>query len=439
MPVHKRERRFMLAAGAGVFQRLVQVASTLVLMPLLLRVLGVAQFGVWGSASSLAWFSGLVDIGIGTALVTLVARSIAAGKPEEARMHLTGALTFGCAIAAAMLAVVGILVAVLGLRSGLEPFLIALVGLAVNVPLNSANNAWMALQKGYISGFWELVQTLATLAGVVIASSATSDLCVYVGVVYGAIVLSNAGSLLHLFVAHPALRPHGLVPFAEVKQVVGEGFLLFALNLAGGLSFLLDNVIALRLLGPQASAQMTIALRICMTGLGLLLVISQPLWPAFVEAAEKADRRWIRKGLLRGMALLTGLSLVGSAVLLVFGERLLRLWLHTDLGIGPSLLWAIAGWGVAQALVRVPHLLLNGMSIVRYQIVVMILVSVLAVLLKPSLSEALGVAGILWATAATTLLLAFPAFLWRIVNWYSKSGELSVRDEVILEPLPPVI
>ena len=62
---HRRNRRVVVSAGVGIFQRLVQVGSTLVLMPLLLRVLGPATFGVWGAAASLAWLSGLVDIGTG--------------------------------------------------------------------------------------------------------------------------------------------------------------------------------------------------------------------------------------------------------------------------------------------------------------------------------------------------------------------------------------
>jgi len=94
---HKRNRRVVLSASAGLFQRLVQVGSTLVLMPLLLRVLGPAKFGVWGAAASLAWLSGLVDMGTGTALVTLVARSSAFDRAQQARRHIAGALGMAAA------------------------------------------------------------------------------------------------------------------------------------------------------------------------------------------------------------------------------------------------------------------------------------------------------------------------------------------------------
>jgi len=414
---YKRNRRIVVAASAGVFQRLVQVDSTLFLMPLLLRVLGLAQFGVWGAAASLAWLAGFSDVGTGAALVTLVARSTANNNTAEARRHIAGALSFGCGLAG--MAGLGALAAWVAMpQVGIGPYLIAVIGLGVNIPLTAANSVWMALQKGYSSAFWELVQTLLTLAGLVAAAAWSTDVRVYVAVVYAGLVLANAGSLVHLFVRHPELRPEGLVaPMAAVKAVAGHGVWYFALGLIGGLFFLLDNVLALALLGPEASARMTIALRACITALGALGVMSQPLWPAFSEAAAALDRHWIRSILIRGAALVVGVAAAGSSILLVYGQRLLGWWLHQSLGITKTLLWAIAVWVLAQALVRVPCLLLNALSIIRYQIVVSSAALVLAFALKLLLSTRLGVAGILWGTTVPFLLIILPAVTWRIFRW----------------------
>src|SRR6266849_2202581 len=186
----KRNRRVVVSASVGVFQRLVQVGSTLVLMPLLLRVLGPAQFGVWGTAASLAWLSGLVAIGPGPALVTLVARSSTIERAEQARRHIAGALSIGGGLAGLML--LAAFVASINGRVGgsAGPYFIAAIGLAVNLPLNAGNNVWMALQKGYVSGCWELVQTLLTTAGLVGAAALTRDVRVYVAVVYMGLVLA---------------------------------------------------------------------------------------------------------------------------------------------------------------------------------------------------------------------------------------------------------
>jgi len=434
---HKRDRKVVISASIGIFQRLVQVGSTLVIMPLLLHMLGAAKFGIWGAVASLAWLSGIVDIGTGTALMTLVARSSGVERFDQARRHVAGALGIGSGLAGlALLAVSGVSL-ISGVQGQLGPYLIAVVGLALNSPLSSANNIWIALQKGYVSSSWELVQTLLTSGGLIWASRFTADVRVYVAVVYIGLVLANLGSLVHLFLQHSELRPEGiLVSWNAMREMASQGVLYFVLAVTGGLSYLLDNVLALSLLGPEASARMTIAIRICFTAIGALGVMSMPLWPAFAEAAERGDRKWIRRTLIRGTAFLVGITVAGSSLLLIFGERLLRLWLHTNLGIGEGLLWAISGWVLAQSLVRVPVLLLNGLAILRYQIVVVAIATSLALGLKFVLAPYFGVSGILWSTTSVVSLIVIPASVWRIWRWAENpaalSSQLSARSEPTL-------
>ena len=198
--MRERNRRVVVSSSVGIFQRLVQVASTLVVMPLLLRVLGPARFGIWGATASLAWLSGLVDIGMGTALVTLVARSSAPEHTERARRHIAGALSAGSGLAGLLLLAASIVLIASGSQgSALGPYLIAIVGLAINIPLNAGNNVWMALQKGYVSASWELVQTLLTTVGLIAATNFTRDVRVYVAIVYLGLIVANCGSLVHLF------------------------------------------------------------------------------------------------------------------------------------------------------------------------------------------------------------------------------------------------
>ncbi len=423
---HKRNRRIVVSASIGIFQRLVQVGSTLVIMPLLLRVLGPAKFGVWGAIASLAWLSGMVDIGTGTALVTLVARSRSVERYHQARRHVAGALGIGSALAGLALFAFAVWWFIGGAQGRLGPYLIAVVALAFNLPLSSANNLWMALQKGYVSSSWELVQTLLTTGGLIWASSFTTDVRVYVVVVYLSLVVANAGSLIHLFVQHSELRPEAILfSWNAMKEVAGQGVLYFILGLTGGLSYLLDNVLALSLLGPEASARMTIAIRVCFTAISALGVMSMPLWPAFAEAAERRDRNWIRKALVRGTAFLVVLTIAASSLLLILGERLLRLWLHTNLGISEGLLWAISAWVLANAIFRVPGHLLNGLAILRFQIVAAALATSLALGLKFVLAPYFGVSGILWATTIAVFLIIIPASIWRILRWAENPAALS--------------
>ena len=406
-----RNRRIVFSAGAGAIQRLLQAACTLLIMPLLIKVLGPAQFGVLGEAASLA---GLVDLGVGSALVTLVAEATALHRDEEARQHVTGAIVIGAGLGTLIL-IAANLVPSLQAKGGV--YLIAVVGLAVNLPLSGANSVWLALQKGYVAGFWELLQTLLTTAGLLAAALVSRDVRVYVATVYGGLVLANLGSLTHLMLQHPELRPSGLAGTQKAaRRLATKGMLFCALSAAGGLSYLLDNVFALQLLGPEASARMTVVLRICMATAGVLAVISQPLWPAFTEAAATADMPWIRRSLVHGAIVLVGAATAGAAFLLTVGGPLLRWWLGPNLGIGRDVLWAMSAWIVAVALVRMPTLFLNAISVIRFQVLVVTAATLGAIALKFLWARHFGIAGILWGTTFT-LLLVCPALVWRMGRW----------------------
>lgn len=418
MKRHSRNRRAVASAGFGIAQRLAQVACTLILVPALLHALGTVKFGVWGAAASLAWLVSLVDFGAGSALVTLVAREMALERVHEARRQIAAALTMSGALALLFLLLIWAAFSWHGWGPNGAVYLIAFAALAINLPVNSANNVWMALQEGYFSSAWELVQTLVTTAALLLATLYTRDVRVYVALVYGGLVISNLGSLIHLFLHHRELRPERLpARWPAMRELVGSGMLFFLMGVVGGFSFMLDTVLALELLGPQVAAQMTIAMRICMTGMGMLTVIAQPLWPAFTDAVHTADSHWVMHKLAWGTALLTGVSAAGGLILVMWGGPLLRLWLHTDLGIGTGLLAAISAWILVQAMIRIPHLLLNGLLEVRYQAVVLTIALAAAFALKFELAASLGAAGILWGTTLSVLLIALPAILWRIWRW----------------------
>jgi len=424
LPTRGRGGRIVFAAGAGVLQRFVQVAGALLVVPLLLKSLGAPRFGVWGAVTSLAWLISLLDLGLGAALVTMVAEATALNRDADARRHVTGALVAASGLGVVTLVVASVVVLVAVPRDLTGPYLLAVFGIAVNVPLNSANSVWMALQKGYISAFWELIQTLLIQTGLIVAAFVSVDVRVYVGVVYGGFALANFGSLSHLFLRHPELRPDAWAePLKAARDVAARGMLYFTAGLTGALTYLLDTVLALQLLGPEAAARMTVASRICLSAGGFLTIISQPLWPAFAEASARGDLRWMRRGLARGTALMMGVAIAGAAFLVTLGRPFLRWWLHADLGFGQGLLWAMAIWILAQAAGRVPCFLLLGVGVIRFQVVMCAIATSIALFLKFVWAPRLGVAGILWATAAAALFINLPALTWRSMQWLrSRSG-----------------
>jgi O-antigen/teichoic acid export membrane protein len=409
----QRNRGVVLAAAAGLSQRLAQLAAALVTLPLVLHALGVAGFGIWGAAVSLAWAAGMLDLGLGGGLVTLLPERFAAGRGDEAAALVGGAMLGALGLGAA-LAVAGCVLVMAFVGAGArDPFLLAVLGLAVNLPLGLAGSIWFGLQKGFWAGFWELAQTLLTLAFLLLAAALHGGVLAMVGAVFGGMVLANAASLAHLFWSQPRLRP---VPWARpiaLGIVWRQGGWLFATTVAVSCLYMFDNLLALHWLGAAASAQMTIALRLCTTAAGMIGVATQPLWPAFVDAAAMQDFAWARRVLNWGSLAVAALAAGGALAIGLLGAPVLRWWLHADI-MAPDLLWACGAWILATCATRVPALLLNAFSILRFQAATFLATLAAATLLKALLAPAFGVTGILTATALASIAITWPAYAWRL-------------------------
>ena len=88
----RRGRQAAFSSFAGVAQRLLQIAGTLIVMPMVLHAVGSEGFGVWAAAASFFWMTVVVDFGVGQALLTSVAQNVARGDIAEIRRQIGAAL-----------------------------------------------------------------------------------------------------------------------------------------------------------------------------------------------------------------------------------------------------------------------------------------------------------------------------------------------------------
>ena len=419
----QRTRRADFSSATGALQRLLQAASTLVVMPLVLHALGAEGFGVWAAAASFAWMTTVFDFGVGQALLTRVARAAARGEIAAIRADLGAGLlaTGGLALAAALLAIVAIpLVASDATR---DAYLIAALCLAANAPCALGAGVWAGLQRVHVVFAWEAFQTIFTMAALFGASLVTQDVRWYVAATAGGLLVSNALCFAHLLLRRPDLAPAASWPDAALcRGLLAEGGPFVALAAAAMLWVNLDTIVALARLGADAAAQMGVAQRACVTIYGLLWAVTQPLWPAVAEAAARGDYPWARRSLARMGGMVLALILAGDAILILFGPKLIDIWMGGALRLPPEVFWAMAAWALALGLGRVVDVALNGLGAVRFQARVMLIFGVTAFAMKLVAAPNAGVAGIIAASALAFLLTAAPAYVIWLSRWSGAGG-----------------
>ena len=413
-----RTRRAAVSSVAGALQRLLQIAGTLIVMPLVLHAVGREQFGIWAAAASFAWMTVVVDFGVGQALLTRVARAGARGDVAGMRADFGAAL--GLSAGLSLLAAVAALALLPSVAASdtRDAYLIAALCLAANAPFGLANAVWAGLQRVHNVFLWEAFQTLFTLIGLFVASRLTTDVRWYVAVTMGGLVLSNMFGAAQLMWRRPDLRPSlASASWARAKQLLGAGAPFVALSAAAMLWINLDTVLALALLGAEAAAQMGIVQRACFTIYSLMWAITQPLWPAFADAFARHDHAWARRQLLLAVGAVGACVLAGDLVLVLFGPRLVDLWMGGEMRIGQGVFWAMSAWALVLCLGRVIDVLMNGLGAVWFQAAAMAAFGALAFGLKLTVAPDYGVAGLLGATAVAYAATVVPAYLWWTARW----------------------
>ena len=181
-----------------------------------------------------------------------------------------------------------------------DAYLIAAVLLSINIPLSLTGNVWTGLQRFHMTSAWETFQTIVTVCGLFVLTRFSTDARYYVAVTAGGLLVANVASTINLYSRYPELLPSLQLPSASrCLALLQKGAPFFILSVAATLAINLDSVIALSRLGADAASHMAVAQRACLTALGLLWVVTQPLWPAVTDAATRGDQPGCAEGFSR--------------------------------------------------------------------------------------------------------------------------------------------
>ena len=170
-------RKFMhlsgsLAAGSA---RLVQMATTLALIPFLVKSLGAQEFATWVAASSLMSATTFLDFGIGSSLVNKIAGAGRSklGRPE--RQSVTNAALVLSAAACAL--TLAIATAYFGIyapnqhRIGADfdrekALFLTCLTLALMPPLSLVPRLRLALSEVAIHSLWDMAASILTFVAI---------------------------------------------------------------------------------------------------------------------------------------------------------------------------------------------------------------------------------------------------------------------------------
>jgi O-antigen/teichoic acid export membrane protein len=313
------------------------LASGIVVTPIVVHALGEARYGVWAFIGSATVLLGLLDLGVGPAVVRFAAHARGRGAAGEVGEIASAALAVYAAMAVvavpAGLALAWLVPPALDLQGDLVwpariATLLVVASVALRFPFGLAVNLMLAQQRFDVVNLGNVLSIAAYTTLVVVLLRGGGGLVLLAAIALGTGLLRFLVPLAWMRRELPGvrLRLRG-VRRERVRELLGFSWHTFVIHVAAKVVFSTDVLIVGLLLGARAAALYAIPAKLFSLGAGVVGAGTNLLYPAFseLEGAEEQERqrRLLHTGLRAGMAL----TVLVALPLVLVPDLLLRAWL----------------------------------------------------------------------------------------------------------------
>lgn len=429
----ERYRRVALTGLAASGTRVISLATSLISVPLTLRYLGVERYGMWLAITSVVIMLGSADLGMGNGLINLIADAMGREDREEARRAASSALCMLSGIAFLILLSAAIAYpfvpwgrlfnvhSALAIHEAGPALLVFLACVAINLPLSVISSIQTGLLNGFLNNLWAILGSIFSLAALLLAIHFHAGLAVLLLAFSGApiVALLLNGAQLFLW-EQPGLLPNWRsVSLITARRLLRMGIMFFLLQVSISVAYGSDNIVIARIMGAGAVPAYAVPARLFNIVASLLGMVSGAMWPAYADAKARSDWHWIKRSYIRTTILGVSVSAALTAALIIFGNRILYVWVNlfsgADKGHGPviqasALLLTIFGIRcVLNAYLQPINYLMNGINELKVQVIAGLIMAVVNIGLSILFVKMYGIVGaVLGTVVAETIVLVVP-------------------------------
>jgi O-antigen/teichoic acid export membrane protein len=414
---HERSVNMKRNIFASFIIRILGITISLVLVPLTINYVNSVQYGIWITLSSLIGWLGYFDIGFGNGLRNKLAESIALGDYKIAKVYVsTTYAVMGVMMMTIMVIFIlinpflnwsHILNAPEEMASDLRLLaLIVFVLFCCQMFLQLIGTVLTANQQPAKASAFNLISSITSLIAIFILTKTTTGKLIYLGIALClpptiVVLFSNLWFYTHDFRACAPSFFH--IRLRYIRSLMGLGIKFFIMQIATLVLYQTSNIIIAHLFGNNNVTLYNIGFKYFNVIPMFMLIIMMPLWSAFTDAWTKNEVTWIINTINKLRFIWIGLSIIVVVMLLV-SNKVYLLWvgdkLHVPLGISIALSVSI----IVNIGAYIYSIFLNGVGIVRIQLILAIVGIVINVPLAIALGKLIGPPGVIIATTLVNAL-----------------------------------
>ena len=339
--------------GSFIFKGLAIFASFLSI-PLMIKYLGIEQYGVWSTLLSIVSWVVLFDIGIGNGLRNKISESLAQNNRQEVHNYISTSYTIVGAIALILISI--FLVAseyipwqrVFNITSISNQDLQSVVNITaiflfLNFWFSLINQVFNGFQKTSLVVSNQFLSNFFSLSAVFILYTFYESSLIKLAFAYGTSLVLSSLILSFWFYKEnrefiPRIKSFGL---NYTKSITSLGFKFFIIQIAMIVIFTTDKILITQLFGPQYVASYDVVFKLFSVITIVHGILMAPLWSAYSDAYHRNDMKWIKKT-IKNQLKIYFLIIVATISLIFLAKPIIALWIGKDLFISNVLIIAIA-------------------------------------------------------------------------------------------------
>lgn len=364
----------------------------LLMVPLTLKMLGAYSNGVWLTISGILIWIDFMDIGLGNGLRNTLAKYVAIGDNEKARMAVSSTFFILTIIIIPLLLLCCALIHLLdiynllGISRNLVPNLssiltIAVVMTSITFILKAIGNLYMGLQLPAISN---LIMCLGQTLSLVITLTAYYIGCrslMYVVFIntLSPLIIWTAFYPYTFFYRYPQFRPSFRYINKQISYILcSQGIKFFVLQIFSVVLFASVNIIISKLFSPSEVTPYQIVYRYFSLILVIFNIISIPFWNATTDAYYRDDMIWIKNS-SRKLDAVVVTSFFVLLVMVLLSGFIYSIWIGYEVTIPIELSIAMAAYIFVLIVSLRYSYILNGVNALRIQLIFTIFATVVFV------------------------------------------------------------
>lgn len=366
-------RRIAAGVLANVLGKVYTAAVALVTVAVMVRYLGPELFGVFALVSVIGGFSGLLNLGMGTALSKFLAEVQVHHSPMRAQALFEAALgasvLLGASVAVTLFLARDWLAHVLfhantaAQQVGAAAFTAAGVGAAFSLTAEVFAAVPAAMQRFAELSIVRCCSTTIVSAGVVLALTSGCSLTVVLAIEAGGTALASAGYWLAARRALPSIRLRIRIRAQELRRLLRFSGPVLAAGTAGIATHQADRALLAALLPVAAVAYYAVPYGLSQRLWGIVSNVTSVVLPSSSELASAQARALLAELYVRSSKAVALLILPGVAVLAALPGQILSAYAGPAYAArGTLALRALAVGFLINSIGHVPYVVAQGVG-----------------------------------------------------------------------------